>query len=692
MTWISRSMWRAAVVAALSLLVALPVQAQSPVPSDAPLSPEAGAASWAQVVHRPDGGTEVVVGQLGTAGLPVLSEPVEIRVDGPQDDWFLAWWRRDGWTTVVQLESRGTVRPLLRTRDVISAATLDPGVDHWSWAVAKGDGSLAEIRRAKTYPDRPTSGRIVGGGSDLPATRLLSVAGGRRLRVELRGPNGYRLRTANVRSGTRWQSEFEGRLRVIGDQGGELIAGTPADGDRIAAPLVAIDPATGAARSITTASGTGAYIAEDSSLVWDEMHDDGSVEVRVQEPGGVPRTVASVTAPGAVLASTSGDARAASPAVAALVPAGSWLSAGDPTAVVAVDLGSGSTHARPAFDVLGPTGSAWDPVPLGTTLPRGAMESVTTWQGGLVAVGRDERTGRRFAWRTTNGERWTRTALPAATADVPGGLILAGDGPRLLLVGFIDEPDHRVALWTSTDARRWTAVPAQPALRFARRHAMFVNLIDAGSQDGRWFVAAQRCVEGCRDPVLLASSGGRRWSRSEGPEGATWITGGVGRFIADGATQAGARLVFASPDGAEWEALGETPLAPYHHRLMDTSSGLVLIASAAYDDPLTIWRSDDGAGWELTHTDALPWEVEVTVADGDRLALLGRALLDAELSSMQSASLVSLDGGRTWSRSTGTRSPAGSSVSGASFDGVRILAVGSTREPRPAIWVTALPE
>lgn len=693
MTWIPRSTWRAAVVAVLSLLVVLPVQAQSPGTADAPLSAAAGAASWAQIVRRPDGGTDVIVGQLGTAGFPVLSQPVEIHLEGPEQDWFLAWWRRGGWTTVVQLESRGSVRQLLRTRDRISAAVLDAGVDQWSWAVANADGSLKEIRRAKTYPDRPTSGRVVGVGSDLPATRLLSLAGGRRLAVELLGPNGYRLRIVDVRSGTRWQSAFEGRLRVLGHQGDELIAGSPADGDRIVAPLVAIDPRSGAARSITTARGTGAYLAEDSALVWDETTTDGSTLVRMQELGGAPRTVATVTAPGAVLASTSGEARAGSPAVAALVPDGSWLAAGDPdAAVVAVELGSGATVPVPAFATLEPTGPAWARVPLAPGIGQGAMESITTWRSGVVAVGRDRLTGRAYAWRSDAGSRWKRSILPPAVAKVTGPLLLAGDGRSLVLIGFLDVPDHRIAIWTSTDTQRWVPVDDQAALQFSRQHAMFVNLIDAGHQDGRLYVAAQRCVEGCRNPVLLTSADGRRWSRSEGPDGASWITGGASRFIADAATQPGNRVVFASYDGKRWEKLGVTPLAAYHHQLIDTPSGLVLLASAAYDAPLTTWRSDDGAAWELVSTDARAWEIETTASDGDRIALLGRAWLDAELSAGQAASLVSLDGGRTWIRSTGTRDPAGSRVSAATFDGARIVAAGSTQEPRPALWAAVLPE
>ena len=276
MSRIHRSLPLALLVVAV---LGVPAAAQSPIPSPSPLAPDALTASWAQVVERPDGGTDIVVGQLGGVAWTALSVDTTVQTFGPVRGQLLAWWR-DGDRTIVRTIDRvGRSRELARTPDRIGAASLSPDGDRWYWATLRPNRGTAAIFRARTYPEHPDARTRLARGRRQTPDRMVWLGSERLLGVEMRTAIGYRLSVLDTTS-RRWTtSPVEGAQRVIGLSGDALVAGTTTPDGAVGAPLVAIDQKTGAARPITTARGTGAFVTDTGTALWDEIAADGSSTV-----------------------------------------------------------------------------------------------------------------------------------------------------------------------------------------------------------------------------------------------------------------------------------------------------------------------------------------------------------------------------------------------------------------------------
>jgi hypothetical protein len=559
--------------------------------------------------------------------------------------------------------------------------------------VAKEDGSLAEIRRAKTDQDRPGPGIVVGAGSDLPATRLVTLEPGRRIGVELLGPSGYRFRVLGLRSGIRWRSAFEGRLRVIGRQGEELIAGTPRDGDVIAAPLVAIDPATGAARSITTAVGTGASLTDDGTLVWDETREDGTTMVRSLAPGTPIRTIATVPTEDRTLASTSSDARAVDPEVVALVPGGSWLEGGDPDAtIVTVDLRTGRTSALPAYEVLQPTGRGWAPLRVDGAADGASLWDVVAWAGGIAVIGGRGQGRAPGMWALGADTSWGGGEGPVVRpAPAPGGGIavglIAAAGGRLIAASAEGGDDPKVVLWSSRDGDRWQRIPDQPAFHVPSSRGASLTIQVGGVVGGRPAVVLAACLESCGSASVLTQTSAGRWSRTRVPTGVSAITNGHRRLLAEQERPDGTVRLLATTDGRRWEDTGVVLPRVGDHRVVDTASGPLMVATNTVSEPLTIARTDDGVTWETTFADSHPWDVQAVAVEGDQVVIVGDVILDWDRDVQVDATLTSSDGGQTWVRSLLGRTPVGSRVDAVTIVGEHAVAVGG-----PHAWSLDLRE
>ncbi len=101
------------------------------------------------------------------------------------------------------------------------------------------------------------------------------------------------------------------------------------------------------------------------------------------------------------------------------------------------------------------------------------------------------------------------------------------------------------------------------------------------------------------DGLVESTDGGRTWPPADGPPVVTlaW-DGATGRW---GIDQDG--TVFHATDGDDWEQVGELPGQP--QALLATGEGLY---AAAIDDTgaTGIYRSTDGADWELLYQDEAP--------------------------------------------------------------------------------------
>jgi hypothetical protein len=163
------------------------------------------------------------------------------------------------------------------------------------------------------------------------------------------------------------------------------------------------------------------------------------------------------------------------------------------------------------------------------TRPGEEMHALTSGPGGrLIAVGADTTAQAPRAWVLTGG-RWTQGPGPdvgtGQRAELAG---IAAGGSGLVAVGWVapregDQPtpaQRRPGVWTSPDARTWTAV-ADPIDGDAAGVGEFTD-VTASPRGG--FVAT--ALTWTADPqggdtVVLTSPDGRRWTRqaTEGLDG-----------------------------------------------------------------------------------------------------------------------------------------------------------------------------
>lgn len=287
-------------------------------------------------------------------------------------------------------------------------------------------------------------------------------------------------------------------------------------------------------------------------------------------------------------------------------------------------------------------------------------------------------------WGADEGPALVPTTVPAG--DTAPGLLGAARG-RLLAVGVSDGADPHVVLWTSTDGRRWRRVPDQPAFHVPAGGGASLGLRTAATVEGRPALVVSACVETCERPWVLTQTGPGRWSRTAVPSGVLEVIDGYRRLLAEQEAADGTVRLIATTDGRRWGDTGTTLSHVGENRLVDTSSGPLVVTTDPVTEPLTIARTDDGTTWETTFTDTHSWDVQAIAAEGDRVVIVGDVILDWDRDVQVDATLISSDGGRTWRRSLSGRAPVGSRVDAVAIVGEHAIAVGSANA-----WVVALPE
>ncbi len=168
-------------------------------------------------------------------------------------------------------------------------------------------------------------------------------------------------------------------------------------------------------------------------------------------------------------------------------------------------------------------GLTWSEV-LATAFTGAKVSGVAAGSAGLAVVGTSP-TGP-VVWTSSDGRAWTR--VPAAQTPASGRMMdVAAAGPGFVAVG---SDGARAAAWTSTDGRTWQEQPPSPALD----NASMTRVVSTGSG----LIALGESSTG--DGLAWASSDGSAWTRLD--------TGGL---------FAKARILAFETLGSRWMLFGE---------------------------------------------------------------------------------------------------------------------------------------
>lgn len=254
-----------------------------------------------------------------------------------------------------------------------------------------------------------------------------------------------------------------------------------------------------------------------------------------------------------------------------------------------------------------------------------------TPDGGLVALGRDQRSTLPVVWTSDDGSAWTTHAQPEHlfSGRVPTGGALH-DGRLWVVAWDIAPQGAQRAIWSSTDGVMWGQAGGSTGLLGTEANALGVTAGPAGllvwagdgrawtSVDGTAWVRSDADVAGVVDGAvdgrfrLLAVEGGRATlvtsadGRTWGPPSRVPIAAGASAGIA--ATEDGALLAWvgderyrvtqggwARADGAARVPAGTVVAGP---------RGFAVIAAPTRDGTLQAWLGEGQGDWRRVRSEA----------------------------------------------------------------------------------------
>jgi hypothetical protein len=216
---------------------------------------------------------------------------------------------------------------------------------------------------------------------------------------------------------------------------------------------------------------------------------------------------------------------------------------------------------------------------------------------GQTALGQ----GPALGWSSSDGLTWERAKIKDAEASIGLDVLALPDG------GFVAWPYLGAQLWRSPDGRSWK--------RDKRPGSVFFG-DGIATEDGLLFVGQSPD----RKPAVTRSSDGKEWSTSELPAPADGddvpnlvvrLANGTLLAAATGTRDAAATL-WRSLDGAEWQIvpMPDTEPGAFIQGIAATGAGAVMVVPHLSETGVigsTIWATTDGTDWQVVHEVPEAW-------------------------------------------------------------------------------------
>jgi hypothetical protein len=313
---------------------------------------------------------------------------------------------------------------------------------------------------------------------------------------------------------------------------------------------------------------------------------------------------------------------------------------GGPDSSVWVSSDGESWSRSPGSSVLAATTKGWNAVAL----------DVARVSGGYMAVGMDQAGdasgANASAWYSTDGAHWTRAVVADRAGRTMDQLIVTKDG--LVALGEARYSFHAgmgdgTAIWTSSDGRSWTLLPAKDGPPVGTRISRVI-----ATADGYLAIAAFEYGWGpsagvSRQPVtagIWRSADAIHWTPvAASPVGVAdlGVVGSGSTLVAvgsGGGDLSQPALAWQSSDGGRTWSDGSLPTPPGLAagvaagvmRVVSASSGLLALGELTDDyNTMVAWSSPDGVAWS---TEPLTLPQATTLENA--LVLDGAVLIEGE--------------------------------------------------------------
>jgi hypothetical protein len=277
-----------------------------------------------------------------------------------------------------------------------------------------------------------------------------------------------------------------------------------------------------------------------------------------------------------------------------LLPGGALESvSSDDTQVIAV----GRDSAGRGVILISRDGAKWMLVPTTSTAPLPPLVATTRWREGVMAFGTR---GHFSVWSSTDSRNWRRVATAGAPFAGGGVTDVVDGGPGLVAVGYREDPGETsepVAglVWTSVDGVAWSLAGDEHLFDLSEGN------LTAVTRGGPGLIAAGADIDGS---VLWISTDGLRWTRL--PRDSVFRAAAITALteFAGGMLALGARFPDSAP--LAWRSSnGQTWVREVGDRAFGLRSGVadvtqfrsMLVAVGSDSSGAAIWTSLDGRAW-----------------------------------------------------------------------------------------------
>jgi hypothetical protein len=249
--------------------------------------------------------------------------------------------------------------------------------------------------------------------------------------------------------------------------------------------------------------------------------------------------------------------------------------------------------------LISPDGATWTRITAAATMQLPPIVAATRWREGAIAFGTNDDPS---VWMSTDSRNWRRAAMTSAPFAGGGVTDVVHGGPGLVAVGYREDPGETTEpvgglIWTSTDGTTWRRAGDEKLFDLNEGN------MTAITRRGPGLVVAGADIDGS---VLWTSTDGLRWTRL--PRDSVFRGAGIGAIteFEGGMLALGARfpdsapLIWRSSNGESWvREAGEAAFGPGPRTgVADvTQFGSLLVAVGRDSLGAAIWTSVDGRVW-----------------------------------------------------------------------------------------------